>query len=132
MAETDSWTVVTYVLRFNRTATKTGFDKWVGRKMKRATFAKAHIAARKRLDAVDALVRALDAVREDSGMSKAELARAIDAKPEIIRRLFTTAGANPTLKTVVEIAAALGLELRLVRTAGKKTTPRAKSTRAVA
>ena len=48
------------------------------------------------------------------------VARSIDARPEIVRRLFTEAGANPTLETVVEIAAALGLELRLVPVTQKK------------
>ena len=68
---------------------RTGFDKWAAEKMKAPKFEKAYVAARRRVDAVDGLVRRLDALREKSGMSKAELARAIDAKPEIIRRLFT-------------------------------------------
>jgi DNA-binding phage protein len=100
--------------------TKTGFDKWVATKLKSPGFAKAHQDARKHIEAVDGIVRALDQIREDSGISKAELARSIDAKPEIVRRLFTKAGANPTLETVVEIAAALGLELQLVPVSSKK------------
>lgn len=93
---------------------KTGFDKWVTTKLKNPSFTKALRAARKRVEAVDALVQSLDDVRERSGISKAELARSIDAKPEIVRRLFTKRGVNPTLRTIVEIAAALGLELKLV------------------
>lgn len=115
---------------------KTGFDKWVGKKMKRPTFAETYRTTRKHIDTVDGLVRALDHIREDSGISKAELARTIDAKPEIIRRLFTKEGVNPTLQTIVEIAGALGLELRLVPITGKKAPPkaaaRAKAARAVA
>lgn len=116
-------------------AKKTGFDKWVGRKMRRKTFADAYRASREQVGAVDRIVRALDQVREESGMSKAELARAIDAKPEIVRRLFTRQGVNPTLQTVVEIARALGLALCLTPIAGKKAaTKRARpsSVRAVA
>jgi len=120
------------------TAKQTGFDKWAATKMKRPSFSKSYEAARKRVAAVDGLVRALDQIREESGVSKAELARTIDAKPEIIRRLFTKEGANPTLQTVVEIATALGLELRLVpiTKTGKKSAraprPRASDQRAVA
>jgi DNA-binding phage protein len=47
-------------------------------------------------------------------MTKAELARRIAAKPEIIRRLFTSASANPTVTTVVAVARALGMRLALV------------------
>ncbi len=100
--------------------TKTGFDKWAAKKLKSPSFAKAYRDARSHIDAVDALVKSLDEVRVRSGISKAELARSIDAKPEIVRRLFTKAGANPTLETVVEIAAALGLELQLVPVTQKK------------
>jgi DNA-binding phage protein len=108
-------------------AKKTGFERWAATKMKQPSFAKSYQAARKRITAVDGLVRALDQIREESGISKAELARAIDAKPEILRRLFTKEGANPTLQTVIDIATALGLELRLVpirKTAKKSSAAR--------
>ena len=110
-------------------STKTGFDKWVAKKLKSPSFAKAHQEALKHVKAVDALVQSLDAVRERSGISQAELARRIDAKPEIVRRLFTKAGANPTLATVVEVAAALGLELKLVPVAPKNEAVKSKPRR---
>ncbi len=110
-------------------STKTGFDKWVTKKLESPSFAKAHHEARKHVEAVDAIVRSLDAVREQSGITKAELARSIDAKPEIVRRLFTKAGANPTLETVVQIAAALGLELKLVPVAPNRVTAKSKPRR---
>ena len=102
---------------------KTGFDKWVGKKMKQPSFAASYRVARNQVDAVDQLVRTLDEMREAAGISKADLARAINAKPEIIRRLFTKEGVNPTLHTVVEVAAALGLTLQLVPAAAKKAKP---------
>lgn len=116
--------------------TKTGFDKWVGKKMKQPSFAASYRTARKQIDTVDQLVRTLDDMRQAAGVSKAELARAINAKPEIVRRLFTKEGVNPTLQTVIEIAGALGLALQLVPAAAKKTSgsaaSRAKAARAVA
>lgn len=98
--------------------------------MKRPSFARSYRAARKRIGAVDELVRVLDKVREDSGLSNAELARCIDATPEIVRRLFAE-GANPSLRTVVEIASALGLEFRLVplTRGGRRTAPKAQRSR---
>lgn len=63
--------------------------------------------------AIDAIVNQLDALREQHGISKAELARAIDKHPAAIRRLLTASG-NPELRTVVAMAQALGAELKLV------------------
>lgn len=93
---------------------KTGFDKFVESKMKDANFAARYKAAKAEIDAVDEIVRALDRARLDLGMSKADLARSISAKPEIVRRLFTGEGANPTMATVVKLAEALNLRLELV------------------
>jgi ribosome-binding protein aMBF1 (putative translation factor) len=94
-------------------STKTGFDKFFDDQMKKPSFAKRYKRVRAEISAVDRLVRALDDARVQTGMSKAELARLISAKPEIVRRLFTSK-ANPTLDTVTKIAAALGCRLELV------------------
>lgn len=68
---------------------------------------------RREIEAIDAIVSKLDALREQHGMSKAELARAIDKNPAAIRRLLTASG-NPELRTVVAIADALGAEVKIV------------------
>lgn len=64
------------------------------------------------------VLQAIDAERERAGLTKAELARQIDANPATIRRLFTSSTSNPTLKTVVELADALGLEVSVQARAG--------------
>lgn len=64
-----------------------------------------------RIAAVDALVNELDARRVACGLSKAELARAVDKSPEAIRRLLTVENPNPTLGTFVELATVLGLKI---------------------
>jgi len=94
---------------------KTAFDRDFDEKMKSPEFARSYTEARQEIDAVDRIVRALDAARLAEGMSKADLARAIRAKPEIVRRLFTQREPNPTLSTVVSLAEALGCRLELVR-----------------
>lgn len=50
----------------------------------------------------------------DFGVFRDRLARQIEARPEIVRRLFTADGANPTLATVLKLAEALGFHLELV------------------
>ena len=105
-------------------ATKTGFDKFFEEQMRNRAFAKGYAKARAEVDAVDRLVRALDETRIELGVSKAELARLISAKPEVVRRLFTSKAPNPTLTTLVKVASALGFTVQLVA-----MKPRGKSSR---
>ena len=70
---------------------------------------------RDRIDAVDAVLRQLDAERERQGLSKAELARLADKTESFVRRLLTAGDSNPTLETVVALADELGLEVVLQR-----------------
>ncbi len=94
--------------------TRTGFDRYFDERMKDPAFAAEYSEARAEIDAVDTLIRALDQARERSGLTKADLARRIRAKPEIVRRLLTDASGNPTMTTVLEVASALGCHLELV------------------
>jgi DNA-binding phage protein len=93
---------------------KTAFDRYFDSRMKDPAFASAYVHARAVIDTTDALIRALDKARLLVGVSKAELARQIEARPEIVRRLFTAADPNPTLTTVLKLAEALGFHLELV------------------
>jgi len=83
--------------------------------MRDPTFAALSRDIAVKIRTTDRLVQALDSVRVANGMSKAELARRINAKPEIVRRLFTTRSANPTMATIIAITKALGFHLVLVR-----------------
>jgi DNA-binding XRE family transcriptional regulator len=71
---------------------------------------------RREINQIDSVVRQLDALREEVGMSKAELARAIGKAPSSIRRFFT-ADVNPELRTVAAIADVLGARVEVVRSA---------------
>ena len=68
--------------------------------------------ARAEIAQVDAVMRQLDALREASGISKAELARLIGRNPSTVRRLFT-AEVNPELKTIAAIASVLDARLEI-------------------
>ena len=88
---------------------KTAFDSYFDQRMAEPEFADVYREARVVIDSTDALVRALDEARLLGGMSKAELARHIEARPEVVRRLFTAPTSNPTLDTVLKLASALAV-----------------------
>lgn len=92
----------------------TAFDTYFAGRMAEPEFSAAYGEARAVIDSTDALVRALDEARLLGGMSKAELARQIEARPEVVRRLFSAPTSNPTLETVLRLAGALGFHLELV------------------
>ena len=81
---------------------------------------------RREIAAIDAIVHKLDALREQSGMTKAELARAIGKNPAAVRRLLTASG-NPELRTVVAMAEALGAEVCIVTRRAPRRRSRAQA-----
>jgi DNA-binding phage protein len=62
----------------------------------------------------DHIIRTLDELRAELGISKAELARRVDRNASSIRRLFTAHQARPELPLIAAIAEALGLRIALV------------------
>jgi DNA-binding phage protein len=103
-------------------ATKTGFDKFLDQKLRDAAFREEYEVARAEIAATDALIRALEGARAGRRMTKAELARRMAVKPEIVRRLLTDASGNPTVGTVLKVAAALDYHLELVPNRGRRAT----------
>jgi DNA-binding phage protein len=97
--------------------TKTSFDLDLEEQLKDPEFAHEFHAARTEIAAVDkatnAFLRALDRARIKRGLTKAELARRIGAEPAVMRRLLSAEGQNPTLTTLLKIAAALRMEMEL-------------------
>lgn len=81
--------------------------------MQDSEFRREYDVARRQIDQVDAMMRALDHLRIEAGIPKAELARRIGKNPAAVRRLFS-AEANPELGTVAAIAAALDAEIRII------------------
>ncbi|MDQ2812619.1 MAG: helix-turn-helix transcriptional regulator [Actinomycetota bacterium] len=81
--------------------------------LKDAQFLREYVAQSIRIATIDRLVNELDAAREEAGLSKAELARAINSEPATVRRLFSAGHVNPTLGTLAEVAAALGMRVVL-------------------
>jgi DNA-binding phage protein len=75
-------------------------------------FRREYLLETLRVQTIDSIVNALDEARVGLGWSKAQLARAVDAEPAVVRRLFSAKG-NPTLSTLAEIAGAVGLRISL-------------------
>jgi DNA-binding phage protein len=106
----------------DRTTRDTGYhDRRLARRLNDDPKFRAEFERQQReIAAIDAIVNQLDALREAHGMTKAELARAVDKNPASVRRLLT-AGGNPELRTVVALAGALGADIRVVpRKAAKR------------
>ena len=82
--------------------------------LERPEFRRHYLLERERMATIDRLINQLDEAREALGVTKADLARTIERKPETIRRLMTASSQNPQLGMVAEIAAALGYRLELV------------------
>lgn len=81
--------------------------------LKDPEFLREYVVESMRIATVDNLVNVLDEAREAAGLSKAGLARAINADPATIRRLFSGGSSNPTLGTLAEVAAALGMRVTI-------------------
>lgn len=76
-------------------------------------FLREYVAESIRVATIDRIVNELDAARTAAGLTKAGLARAISSEPATVRRLFSSSHVNPTLGTLAEVAAALGLRVVL-------------------
>jgi DNA-binding phage protein len=81
--------------------------------LKDPQFLREYVAESIRIATIDRIVNELDAARQAAGLSKAGLARAISSEPATVRRLFSAGHVNPTLGTLAEVAAALGMRVVL-------------------
>jgi DNA-binding phage protein len=92
---------------------RTGAERYFAERMKNPEYRAAYEESSKRIRAIDQVVRALEQQRELQGITKAELARRAGLPAEAVRRLFSSASANPTLATVTALASALEVEIIL-------------------
>jgi ribosome-binding protein aMBF1 (putative translation factor) len=84
------------------------------RRMADPEFREAYEQAAREIAQTGQVIRTLDVLRVDLGVSKAELARRVNRNASSIRRLFTASEARPELPLVIALADALGAELRIV------------------
>lgn len=98
---------------YGQAVEKRAFWDDLARDLEDPGFLREYVVESMRIATIDDIVNSLDQAREAAGLSKAELARAIQVEPATIRRLFSSERANPTLGTLAEVAAALGMRVTL-------------------
>jgi len=76
-------------------------------------FARSYALESVRVATIDAVINQLDEARHAAGMSKAALARAVGSDPAVVRRLLSAPGVNPTVGTLAQLAAVVGLRVCL-------------------
>jgi len=84
------------------------------RRMRDPEYRRAYQRAAREIAQTDAVIRELDALRVEVGMSKTELARRVGRNASSVRRLFTAARVRPEFPLLAALADALGAELRVV------------------
>lgn len=79
-------------------------------------FRRQFILERNRVETVDRVLNLIIDALEDSGLSRADVARAIGSHSSAVRRLLNPEGGpvNPTLRTLSDVAAVLGFQVELV------------------
>ena len=104
---------VTFTSRYDdrMSPARTGAERYLGQRRRSPEYEQSYEAARRRVEQIDSIIRVLDQRRCNLELSKAELARRADLRPEVIRRLFSAESPNPTLSTLVALAEALDMEL---------------------
>ena len=93
------------------TRARTGAERYFAELRKDPEYEAAYQAARRRIDQIGSIIREMDKRRSSLDLSKAEVARRSNLRPEVVRRLFSAESPNPTLSTLVAVADALGMEL---------------------
>jgi ribosome-binding protein aMBF1 (putative translation factor) len=93
-------------------------DRRLAQRKRDPEFREAYERAAREIAQTDQVIRELDSLRVDLGISKAELARRIGRNASSIRRLFTASHTRPELPLVAAIADALGAEVRVVAKRG--------------
>jgi ribosome-binding protein aMBF1 (putative translation factor) len=83
-------------------------------RMQDPDFRESYDRASREIAQTDAVIRALDALRVERGISKAELARRVNRNASSVRRLFTAEQTRPELPLIIAIADALDAEVCIV------------------
>jgi DNA-binding phage protein len=102
--------------------TRTAFDDFFDEQMADPVRAEAYHEARAEIDTHDRFMRAMNALRESCGVSKATLASKSGLPAQSVRKVLTDRKANPTIATVFKLLSTMGFGLQVVPL--KRKTPR--------
>ena len=85
------------------------------RRVQDPEYGAAYERAAREVAQTGAVIRQLDSLRADLGISKAELARRVNRNASSVRRLFTAGRVRPEFPLIAALADALEADLRVVR-----------------
>jgi transcriptional regulator with XRE-family HTH domain len=83
----------------------------LAQEMEDPEFRREFFLERLRISTIDDLIGNLDEARDELDLSKADIARALGAQGSVVRRIFSSDDASPTLATITELAAAVGMRV---------------------
>jgi DNA-binding phage protein len=108
---------------------RTAFDDFFDEQMADPARAEAYREARGEIDTYDNFMRAMNALRQSRGVSKAKLASMSGLPAQSVRKVLTDRKANPTIATVFKMLSTMGFGLQVVplkdRPARRRPTPHA-------
>ncbi len=99
---------------------RTAFDDFFDEQMSDPARAEAYREARAEIDTYDRFMRAMNALREGRGVSKATLASKSGIPAQSIRKMLTDKKANPTIATVFKMLSTMGFGLQVVPLKGRR------------
>lgn len=103
----------------------TAYEQYRAKRLADPEFKTLYRQKRAEIDLIDTILSHIEHRREELGLSKADLARLVGARPEAVRRLLSTKSSNPTLFTVTKLASALGMQIEIKpAVSAKKLGPR--------
>jgi len=103
----------------------TAYEQYRAKRLAIPEFKALYEQKRAEIDLIDTILSHIEQRREALGLSKADLARLVGARPEAVRRLLSAQGSNPTLFTVTKLASVLGMQIDIKTTvSAKKLGPR--------
>jgi transcriptional regulator with XRE-family HTH domain len=94
----------------------TAYEQYRGQRLADPEFKALYEQKRAEIDAIDTILAHIEERREELGLTKADLARLVGARPESVRRLLSARSSNPTLFTVIKLASVLGMEIDIKTT----------------
>ncbi len=82
--------------------------------LENAAYRRAALLEAIQIATVETIIDELDAAREALLISKEALARSISTQSSVVRRLFNSPDASPTLSNIARVAAGVGMRIAVV------------------
>jgi len=89
----------------------TAYEQYRAKGLADPEFSALYAQKRAEIDAIDTILSHIEERREELGLTKADLARLVGARPESVRRLLAARSSNPTLFTVMKLASVLRITI---------------------